>query len=377
MGILHLQKVVGVAGAEHYLMALLPALLREGVNVSFLGLVPEIDYLPNRPFFERLVGEGVETYQLPVGKLPTPAIAFKTAQIAKRTGALIHSHLLFADVVAAEARLLRPSIRAVSTKHGFRESHVQAHGLSPDVERDWYWWLARFAEGRIDRSFAVSHGLRELYVKSGISDGSMDVIHHGCLPRSRSDVESEIYRLSQRQVVMPGRLVPCKGQSYGIRAFQKVAEKFPDSKMIVVGDGPLRGDLEALVKSLKLESNVCFVGWRKDIFEWMVHSDLALIPSIGEGFGLVFLEAYQAGIPVVSFDVAAANEIVESERSGLLAPLWDSNALGDSMIRILTDHQLKKNMGVRSRELIGEKFSFDRVVQETIEFYNRAGFLVR
>lgn len=376
MGILHLQKVVGVAGAEHYLMALLPALLREGIDVSFLGLVPEIDYSPNRAFFEKLEGEGVKTHQITVGKLPTPYAAYQTAKIAEEKGAWIHSHLLFADVVAVEARLLKQSIRVVSTKHGFRESHIQAHGLSPDVKRDWYWWLARRTERLIERSFAVSHGLRELYVGSGISDGTMDVIHHGWLPGVHNQsVPGETYRLSSMQVVVPGRLVPYKGQEYAIRAFAKVVKKFPDAQMILVGDGPHRSALEKLTGTLKLGSNVRFLGWRTDIFEWMLNSDLALVPSIGEGFGLVFLEAYKAGLPIVAFDVPAANEIVEPEKSGLLAPLWDTVALGDSMIRILGDDQLRLHMGIRAKELIQEKFSFERVVDETFAFYKRAGIL--
>lgn len=376
MGILHLQKVVGVAGAEHYLMALLPALLREGIDVSFLGMVPEIDYSLNQAFFEKLESEGVKTHQIRVGKLPTPYAAYQTAEIAKKKGAWIHSHLLFADVVAVEARLLKPSIRVVSTKHGFRESHIQAHGLSPDVKRDWYWWLAKRTEDLIERSFAVSHGLRKLYVGSGISNGTMDVIHHGWLPGVHSQSEpGETYRLSSMQVVVPGRLVPYKGQEYAIRAFAKVLKKFPDAQMILVGDGPHRSALEKLTGSLKLGSNVRFLGWRTDIFEWMLNSDLALVPSIGEGFGLVFLEAYQAGLPVVAFDVPAANEIVEPGKSGLLAPLWDIDALGDAMIQILSDDELKVGMGTRAQELIGEKFSFERVVSETIGFYKRAGIL--
>jgi glycosyltransferase involved in cell wall biosynthesis len=204
----------------------------------------------------------------------------------------------------------------------------------------------------------------------------MEVIHHGWLPGVHNQsVPGEIYRLSGKQVVVPGRLVPYKGQEYAIQAFAKVVEMFPDAQMILVGDGPHRSTLERLVGILKLGANVRFLGWRTDIFQWMLNSDLALVPSIGEGFGLVFLEAYQAGLPVVAFDVPAANEIVEPGKSGLLAPLWDTNALGDALIQILSNDELRSQMGTRAKELNKEKFSFERVVEETVSFYNRIGIL--
>ncbi len=377
--ILHLQKVVGIAGAEHYLMALLPALQQYGIEVGFLGLVPEYDYPPNLAFFEHLEDHGVKTSQVIVGEFPTPRAAFEVAKISRRFGAAaIHSHLLFSDVVAVQARVFEPRLRVVSTKHGFRESHMQKHSLSPNVDHDWYWVLAKATELFVERSFAVSQGLQQLYIHSGIASSSMDVIYHGVLPglhKCPSPLEGDAYRRSKVQIVVPGRLVPLKGQEFAIRAFRQVLEVIPHAHLILIGDGPSRNALEALVEGLQISNNVSFLGWRKDIMQWMLNSDLAIVPSLGEGFGLVFLEAYQAGLPVVAFDVSAGNEIVEDGVTGLLVPLGDSAAMGTACLKILKDPKLGSAMKTRSTELLKQRFSFERVVDETVDFYRRAGVL--
>jgi glycosyltransferase involved in cell wall biosynthesis len=164
-----------------------------------------------------------------------------------------------------------PKVRVVSTKHGYRETHLAKRGLLGHVDRNPYWLLAKVAEHGIDRSFAVSHGLRELYVKSGICDPKrIDVIHHG-LPESGVE-DDTASRYAAHQVIVPGRLVECKGHIHLLQAFPEVLARHPDAVLVVVGDGPEREALQSLSKELEIEDAVRFVGWQNNVVAWISKS---------------------------------------------------------------------------------------------------------
>lgn len=369
MKIMHLQKIAGVAGSENYLLQLLPHLREKGIHVEMTALVERLNMHENEGFIASLEESGITCHQILVGRYPDPRAAFKLASLLRaRRFELLHSHLLFADVVAAMSGLMVPKVRVVSTKHGFREVHIAKRGLSGHVNRDSYWLLAKAAEHGIERCFAVSRGLKELYVESGICDASrIDVIHHGLPETVIEDVTASRY--AEHQVIVPGRLVEFKGHAHLLQAFPEVLARHPDAVLIVVGDGTERQALQSLSQELGIENAVMFVGWQNNVLGWMSKSDVVVVPSIGEGFGLVFLEAYAAERPVVAFDVAASNEIIRHAETGFLVPPFDASKMASAIADLLDDPKLRTRFGCEGRRMLSEYFSFERVVQETLGFY--------
>jgi glycosyltransferase involved in cell wall biosynthesis len=366
---MHAQKIAGVAGSENYLLQLLPHLKAEGLHVEMTALVERLDMPENEGFIASLERSGIGCHQILVGRYPDPRTAFKLALLLRAGGFdLLHSHLIFADVIAAMSGLMFPKVRVVSTKHGYREAHLAKRGLSGSVDRSPYWLLAKAAEHGIDRSFAVSRGLRELYVKSGICDPKrIDVIHHG-LPESGIEDDTAT-RYAAHQVIVPGRLVECKGHIHLLQAFPEVLARHPDAVLVVVGDGPERLALQSRSKELGIEDAVRFVGWQNNVIAWISKSDVVVIPSIGEGFGLVFLEAYVAQRPVVAFDVAPSNEILRNAETGFLVPPFDTSKMALAIADLLDDPKLRARLGSEGRRVLSEHFSWERMVQETLAFY--------
>jgi glycosyltransferase involved in cell wall biosynthesis len=101
----------------------------------------------------------------------------------------------------------------------------------------------------------------------------------------------------------------------------------------------------------------------------MRNSDIITIPSIGEGFGLVFLEAYLAKKPVVAFDVSASNEIVIDDITGALVPLQDIEEYANALLKLLKNPEIRKKQGEAGRALLNDYFSFERDELETLNFY--------
>ncbi len=372
MKVMHVQKMAGVAGSENYLLQLLPLLMKEGVHVEMTVLVECLNQPENEAFIASLEVSGITCHQILVGRYPDPRAAFQLASFLRaRRFDLLHAHLLFADVIAAMSALMVRKVQVVSTKHGYRETHLAKQGLSGHVDRDSYWLIAKAAEQFIERSFAVSRGLKELYVESGICDADkIDVIHHG-LPE-RVIEEDTASRYTEHQVIVPGRLVECKGHRHVLQAFPTVLARHPDAVLIVVGDGPERQPLQSLSRELGIEDAVMFVGWQNNVLGWISKSDVVVVPSIGEGFGLVFLEAYAAQRPVVAFDVAPSNEIIRHAETGFLVPLPDASEMGSAIADLLDDPKLRTRFGCEGRKVLSEHFSLERVVQETVAFYMNA-----
>ena len=186
----------------------------------------------------------------------------------------------------------------------------------------------------------------EPYIKAGIGQKSQfDYIYNGV------DVESlrkrKVDRIQKRQeigveddcflIVTAGRLVPVKGYTYLVAALAQVITEIPNIRLVFLGDGELRGELSGQVKTLGLEKQVLFLGMRNDVPEIISCSDLFVLPSINEGFGVVLLEAMAMKCPIVATNVGGVPEVVLDGETGILVPPGDPVQLARGIIRLLKD----------------------------------------
>ena len=164
-------------------------------------------------------------------------------------------------------------------------------------------------------------------------------------------------------------LIHYKGHCFLLQAWQTVKQKIPGARLLLIGDGPLRGELEALVKELHLEEEVLFLGSRQDIPQLLALMDVAVLPSLEEGFPNAVLEAMAAGKPVVATNVGGVPEAIIHEETGFLVPPKDPKALADAIIRVLSDPELAMNMGKAGRDRVIREFSLDRMVRSIEQVY--------
>jgi glycosyltransferase involved in cell wall biosynthesis len=155
-----------------------------------------------------------------------------------------------------------------------------------------------------------------------------------------------------------GRLVPTKGQSYLIDAFYEVQRKISNSRLVIIGDGPLFKKLNKRAEELNISSRVLFTGFREDVLELIRGLDVFVLPSLAEGLSIALLEAMASKLPVIASDVGGIPEVFVSSHCGRLVPPKDVSALSSAMIDIgsLT-HEQKTLLGDSGRKRIEKEFT--------------------
>lgn len=152
-----------------------------------------------------------------------------------------------------------------------------------------------------------------------------------------------------------------KGHAYLIRAVPEVLRKAPRTRFLLVGDGHLRGGLEAMVASLGLSHAVMFAGNRDDVASILASTDLFVLPSLFEGMPMSVLEAMAAGCAVVATDVGGTQDVVVSGQTGLLVPPEDSGALAEAILELLSDEEKRQAFARNGRRRIELNFSAARM----------------
>jgi glycosyltransferase involved in cell wall biosynthesis len=166
-----------------------------------------------------------------------------------------------------------------------------------------------------------------------------------------------------KNILYAGRLSKEKGVDYLINAMKIVKQKVPEAKLLIAGDGRERARLEHLVKKLKLEDSVKFLGWlsKEQLKKMYEDVDFIVLPSIWqEPFGLTGLEAMSYGRPVIAFDVGGIGEYVVNGQNGFLVKVFDTKTLAEKIIELLKDENLlrefSKNSLSKSKEFSDEIF---------------------
>lgn len=228
-----------------------------------------------------------------------------------------------------------------------------------------------------DHFTALSEATKEhLYRQQGIAPDRITVIYPGIDPerfssvRRREAIRQEVGIPLDAQVVgTVARLAPEKGLVDLVNAMAQVREAIPNARLMLVGDGPLRPELEQRVESLGLRDTVHFLGFRRDIPELLHVMDIFAFPSHREGLGMALVEAMAAGLPVVATAVGGIPEVVEYDVTGSLVPPREIDALALNICRLLENSALRVAMGQRGRARVQQHFTARRAAAQTQKLY--------
>jgi glycosyltransferase involved in cell wall biosynthesis len=166
-----------------------------------------------------------------------------------------------------------------------------------------------------------------------------------------------------------GRMVAIKNQAMFLRAARSVVNSGFTANFVLVGDGELRGSLEAQARSLDLAERVFFLGWREEMDRIYGDLDLFAITSNNEGTPLSLIEAMAAGLPVVATAVGGVPDVLTDQQNGYLVPAGDDAALAEAWIRILIDPARSRQMGEQARQDAVHRFALERMLEATSDLY--------
>jgi len=172
-------------------------------------------------------------------------------------------------------------------------------------------------------------------------------------------------------VLFVGNLIPRKGLPFLVEAAKKIVKHQPETKFLIAGVGPLKNYLINIIQDAKLTTNFMFMGRVNEKILPALYNcaDVFVLPSIQEGQGIVLLEAQASGIPVVGFDIGGVKEAVRNGETGLLVKAEESEALADSLIKLLDERDLRQRMGVNGRKFVVDNFTWDICAQKMLTVY--------
>ena len=226
----------------------------------------------------------------------------------------------------------------------------------------WRLWIDRLTDPLVDRHVCVSQGVAQFSAdRGGLPKEKLVVIPNGVdlarFGRPEKD-ESE-----HSTVTYVGRLDRQKGLSWLLDTAAVWLPELPNCDLLLVGEGPERGTSRPSAAGWGFPTASILLGWRADIPQILAASRLLVLPSLWEGMPNAVLEAMAAGLPVVATDVEGVRELLGPTADGQVAPLGDSQAFTDRIIRLVRDTQMAAEIGTANRRRVAESFTLEAMVE--------------
>lgn len=331
------------------------------------------------PFRLSKVTENIYFHEVSVNRYPlfdfppyALSLTSKMVDVAKYEALdLLHVHyaiphatsaVLARDILEKESR----SLPVVTTLHGTDITIVgQDASYSPVVN---------YSINASDGVTAVSNFLRQetydafdIEVPIKVIPNFIDTEHFRRLEKEH--FRSAICEPGQKVVVHVSNFRRVKNVSHVVEVFHRILQEGISAKLLLVGDGPDRSNVEQLTRDLEIQGAVRFLGKQDPVQEILSIADLFLLTSGSESFGLAPLEAMACGVPVVCSDVGGLPELVAGSKAGFLCPLGDIHAFAKACVKVLTDDSLHAEMAQHAREYAVRHYDTHAIVAQYEEYY--------
>lgn len=357
--------------SETFVIAQGEGLRRYHAHYVGLGRTPGLSLPPERTHVlgEALSAPGAHAMFKLAGRIPRRV----RDELAALSPALVHAHF---GTAAPEAMWIAQSlgIPCVLTFHGF-DATVVPRPRAITLTDIAYWLLRRKILDRISVFIAVSEFIARCLVARGIPPEAI-VRHSIGIDVDRFPIRGLEGR--RREVLFVGRLVEKKGLIHLLRAMEIVRRELPDTRLVVLGDGPLRAAMEQEARNRGLDADFLGVRSATLVSEWMRTARILGMPSVraangdSEGLGMVALESMASGMPVAAFDHGGIGEAVAHGQTGLLCKEGDSVALADRLCRLLRDDALWSAFSKAGRSRVVESFDLARQTAKLEAIYDGA-----
>ncbi|MFX0137090.1 MAG: glycosyltransferase family 4 protein [Candidatus Hodarchaeota archaeon] len=234
--------------------------------------------------------------------------------------------------------------------------------------------LGKYTLSMSKKIIALTNDIKKHLIKMGADKEKIEVIPNAVdinqFSPDRINLLQNQWKIQSPIILYVGRLTAEKGVEFLIKAFSNVITEIPDAKLVIVGSGKKENELKHLQKKLKIK-NIFFLGRIKNDLMPYIYSgcDVLVLPSFGEIFGNVVLEAMATQKPVIGSYVGGMKELIVHGKNGYHVPPKNAEKITEYLLKILLNDNLKMKLGKKSREIIIKKYSYDEVIKKINKIY--------
>lgn len=321
---------------------------------------------PEGPLYQKAQQAGLPLFPLKIRSEFDLGAIFRLARAMKRHKCILaHFHDAHAVAVGSSAaRFAKVPLRIISRRVDFP---LKRNIIS-----------RRKYSHKVDAIIAISEGVKKVLVEGGIAPQRIEVIPSGIDFSPFEEVTSRDFLRREFSfspdsylVGIVAHLEDHKGHKYLMEATKILKVWTPKIKLIVVGSGSLRMELDRQVRALGVEDIVFFLGFREDIPQILSSLDLFVLSSYLEGMGSSLLDAMACRLPVVATEAGGIPEVVIHRETGLLVPPRDPLALAQAILKLYDDRALAQRLGERGFEVVHAKYSAEAMAGRIISLYER------
>ena len=227
-------------------------------------------------------------------------------------------------------------------------------GVSETVSASYPHWERRLISNSTDQ-MTIRNGVNSKSIKKSFSSSESILKHH--TPFSPDDPI----------IGTMGRLTEQKGYKYLIESYPSIKNHIPNAKLLIIGDGPKRRELESIASKTGHHEDIYFTGYVPNVYVFLPNFDVAVFPSLWEGFGLTPIESMVAKRPVVATEIETFEEVIGD--AGILVEPENPSALATAVSSLLDDPERREKLGEKGYERAINQFSIERTVEEYADLY--------
>lgn len=365
--IVHMIDSLAIGGAQTHLLTILKCADRESYTHAVFSLTGELE-----------IGREIEELGICVVSLNLQeslkkrrwgvAIRAIAKMLKDERPDILETHMTWSRILGCAASLISWRKRIISFEQG-------------DIyNNNWKYRLTNFlASFFIDAMITNSNAMKDWIVKNyGIADKKIIVMYNSILtdffkPKGNYKDIRDTLGFNQGEIIIGsvgtlGKGIN-KGMNYCIEAMSYLVQRYKNLRLVIVGNGELRADLENMADNCGLRNIVKFLGARRDIDLILNAIDIFVLASPFEPCGIALIEAMSAGKPVIGSDSGGIKEIIQDNITGFLFSPGDSKSLARVISRLIEDKELRSRMGIKAREYAKEKFEARQYVQRLESLY--------
>lgn len=304
--------------------------------------------------------KNIDSFVIPSANSYDPRQIIRLITLAGSAGIdVINSHGYRADLIGLTAsKLLKVPI--VATFHGWTGS---------DTKVQLFDRLDRTVLKQMNHIITVSEANKKRLQGLGIQESRITVVPNAIDPedffasshfKTSEALKEELGLSGGEQIcICVGRLSPEKGQEIALHAFAKAVRKVPESRLIILGNGPEEERLRQLSLDLGIAEVVFFIGFRTNVIDYLKLSDMVILTSLTEGLPTVVLEAFLCSKFVIASSVGGTPEVVRDRETGILVPPNDAESVSKAMVEYLKDRNTRERIGQNAYQSVMASHTFE------------------